>query len=82
VRRRVLRDAATGAGSPPGDLTYRHLCEVDRLLTDWHGQTGVDLPGLVRATRVAGAASGPALHLTQAPPPAVGPRDDPRSGAN
>jgi tRNA(Ile)-lysidine synthase len=57
VRSRVLRRAAIEAGSPPTDLTAAHVLAVDELVTSWHGQLGVDLPGPVRATR-AGAAIG------------------------
>ena len=38
-----------------GDLSAAHLYAVDALLTDWHGQAGVDLPGGVRMRRVGGA---------------------------
>jgi tRNA(Ile)-lysidine synthase len=54
VRRRVLRSAALDAGCPPNDLTARHVEAVDALVTDWHGQRGVDLPGSVRAARAGG----------------------------
>jgi len=55
LRHRALRTAALGAGCPAGDLTAAHVLALDALLTDWHGQRGVDLPGRVRAERVAGA---------------------------
>jgi tRNA(Ile)-lysidine synthase len=51
VRTRVLRRAAIAAGSPPGTLAAVHIGEVDRLVTAWHGQRHVDLPGGVRAAR-------------------------------
>jgi len=51
VRRRVIKLAAVHAGSPPTDLGADHLVAVDRLVTDWHGQRGVDLPGHVVASR-------------------------------
>jgi tRNA(Ile)-lysidine synthase len=51
VRTRVLRRAAVAAGSPPGALAAVHIAEVDRLITAWHGQRHVDLPGDVRAWR-------------------------------
>ncbi|HEU5155762.1 MAG TPA: tRNA lysidine(34) synthetase TilS [Streptosporangiaceae bacterium] len=51
VRTRVLRRAAIAAGSPPGTLAAVHIDEVDRLITAWHGQRHVDLPGGVRAAR-------------------------------
>ena len=40
------------------DLSAGHLFAVDALLTDWHGQSGVDLPGGVRVRRIEGR-----LHL-------------------
>lgn len=36
------------------DLSAGHLFAVDALLTDWHGQLGVDLPGGVRVRRIEG----------------------------
>jgi tRNA(Ile)-lysidine synthase len=54
LRRRVLRTAARDAGCPPTDLTAGHLEAVEALVTDWHGQRGVDLPGSVRAVRTQG----------------------------
>lgn len=37
-----------------GDLGAGHLLAVDALITDWHGQEGVDVPGGVRVRRAAG----------------------------
>ena len=45
VRGRVLRAAAIAAGSPPGALSAVHVRQLDRLVTDWHGQGPVSLPG-------------------------------------
>jgi tRNA(Ile)-lysidine synthase len=39
------------AGSPAGELFHQHVLAVDALLTDWHGQKWVDLPGHLRAVR-------------------------------
>jgi tRNA(Ile)-lysidine synthase len=66
VRRRVLRTAAIEAGCAAGDLTGRHVAEIDRLVTDWHGQAQVDLPGHVTATRRPSGSTAH-LHLTQSP---------------
>ena len=55
LRRRVLRLAALAAGSPGSDLFHVHVVELDRLVTDWHGQGPVQLPGPVGVRRVAGA---------------------------
>ncbi|NJP46858.1 tRNA lysidine(34) synthetase TilS [Actinacidiphila epipremni] len=54
VRRRVLRRAAIAAGSPPGFLFARHIEEVDRLVTGWHGQKALNLPGGVAVRRANG----------------------------
>ncbi|WP_151083647.1 tRNA lysidine(34) synthetase TilS [Nocardioides cynanchi] len=51
IRTRVLRQAAVAAGSPAGDLFHQHVLAVDALVTDWHGQRWVDLPGSRRALR-------------------------------
>ncbi len=51
IRTRVLRDAAIMAGCPHGALTAGHVDGIDALVTRWHGQRWVDLPGGVRARR-------------------------------
>jgi len=51
VRRRVLRALMLRAGAPAGELFHQHVVAVDALLTDWHGQRWVDLPGRLRAAR-------------------------------
>lgn len=61
VRRRVLHRAAVAAGAPAGDLTHDHVLAVEALVTDWHGQRWIDLPGPIRATR-----SGDRLRLAPA----------------
>ncbi|MFI1430663.1 tRNA lysidine(34) synthetase TilS [Streptomyces lydicus] len=54
VRRRVLRRAVIGAGSPAGSLFARHIEEVDRLITGWRGQGAINLPGRVGVRRQGG----------------------------
>lgn len=54
IRHRVLRLAALAAGAPASELFSEHVLAVDALLTDWHGQKWVDLPGHLRARRVDG----------------------------
>jgi tRNA(Ile)-lysidine synthase len=39
------------AGSPAGFLFARHIEEVDRLVTGWHGQKAINLPGGVAVRR-------------------------------
>jgi tRNA(Ile)-lysidine synthase len=51
VRSRVLRGAALAAGSPAGSLAAVHIAALDGLVTRWHGQGPVDLPGGVTAER-------------------------------
>ncbi len=58
IRTRVLRLGAVAAGAPAGELFHQHVMAVDALLTDWHGQKWVDLPGHTRALR-----RGDALHF-------------------
>jgi tRNA(Ile)-lysidine synthase len=52
LRRRVLRGWLRGAGV--GDLQAVHLGAVDALLTGWHGQGPVALPGGAEALRASG----------------------------
>lgn len=54
VRRRVLRLVALRAGSPASELFHEHVLAMDALLTDWHGQKWIDLPGNLRAVRADG----------------------------
>ncbi|HEY0871789.1 MAG TPA: tRNA lysidine(34) synthetase TilS, partial [Acidothermaceae bacterium] len=51
VRRRVLRLAALAAGTTPGALSAVHLQAAEALITDWHGQGAVSLPGGRAAVR-------------------------------
>ena len=51
IRRRVLRLAALAAGAPPSEVFHEHVLALDALVTDWHGQRWVDLPGHVRGSR-------------------------------
>jgi tRNA(Ile)-lysidine synthase len=52
LRSRVLRRAALEAGADASELAAVHVGELDRLVTDWHGQTRVELPGRISASRV------------------------------
>jgi tRNA(Ile)-lysidine synthase len=54
LRRRVLRLAALAAGAPAAELFHEHVLAMDALLTDWHGQKWVDLPGRLRCRRADG----------------------------
>jgi tRNA(Ile)-lysidine synthase len=54
LRSRVLRKAALDTGCPGTDLTAGHVDALDDLVSHWHGQRGVDLPGGVVARRIEG----------------------------
>ena len=51
IRTRVLRLAAVRAGALPAQLFHTHVLAIDKLVTEWHGQKWVELPGHVRASR-------------------------------
>ena len=57
LRRRVLRLVALAAGCPGDELLHEHVLALDALVTDWHGQRWVDLPGHLRGVRRDGAVS-------------------------
>lgn len=63
VRTRALRRAALDAGCPAGSLARSHILELDRLVTDWHGQGPIHLPGAVTARRDCGRLVLEPLHL-------------------
>jgi tRNA(Ile)-lysidine synthase len=52
VRTRVLRTWAQASGAGP--LTAQHVLALEALVTDWHGQGPIDLPGGRRAVRASG----------------------------
>lgn len=52
IRSRVLRRAALDAGVDGSALTAAHIAGLDRLVTSWHGQRRIELPGGVCARRV------------------------------
>jgi len=52
LRSRVLRLAALGAGSDPSALSASQIADMDRLVTDWHGQKRIELPGGVACKRL------------------------------
>ena len=54
VRARVLRKAIYAAGAPSGSISAEHLSPVEALVTDWHGQGQVSLPGGVKVSRNSG----------------------------
>jgi tRNA(Ile)-lysidine synthase len=48
---RVLRSWLLAAGAPATDLGYAHVLAVGGLVTSWHGQAWVGIPGGLRVTR-------------------------------
>ena len=57
IRIRVLRVAIFAAGAPAGSLSAEHLAPVEALITEWHGQGEVSLPGGVKVVRTSGRLS-------------------------
>jgi tRNA(Ile)-lysidine synthase len=51
LRRRALRQAALEAGADGAALARVHVQGLDALLTDWHGQGPIHLPGPTEAVR-------------------------------
>ncbi|MFM9015617.1 MAG: tRNA lysidine(34) synthetase TilS [Candidatus Nanopelagicus sp.] len=54
IRTRVLRLAIYIAGAPSGTLSADHISAVEALVSDWHGQKEVSLPGNVKVLRNSG----------------------------
>ena len=71
LRTRILRAAAISAGCPAGALTSAHVDRLEVLVSDWHGQGGVDLPGGLIGERAYGR-----LALRRVPPVAERRRHD------
>lgn len=57
VRTRILRLAIYQGGSPEGSLSADHIHSVEALISNWHGQGEVSLPGGVKANRLSGRLS-------------------------
>jgi tRNA(Ile)-lysidine synthase len=57
VRTRVWRRLLTAAGAPAGALGTRHTDACDALLTRWHGQGPVHVPGRLSVSRSGGRVS-------------------------
>ena len=51
IRTRVIRQLAISNGCPINDLTRDHVLSIDALITNWHGQGALNLPGGVNAER-------------------------------
>jgi tRNA(Ile)-lysidine synthase len=57
IRTRVLRKAIYAQGAPGGAITADHVASVEALITSWHGQGEVSLPGGVKVARISGRLS-------------------------
>jgi tRNA(Ile)-lysidine synthase len=57
IRSRLLRLAAYACGAPQGSIAADHVSAVESLVTSWHGQGEVSLPGGVKARRISGRLS-------------------------
>ena len=55
IRTRVWRLLAAEAGAPLADVTAAHVESLDALLTSWHGQGPLHVPGGIAVARVDGA---------------------------
>jgi tRNA(Ile)-lysidine synthase len=51
IRTRVLHSWALRLGAPGAALSHRHVEALDALITNWHGQGPVYLPGGIRVAR-------------------------------
>ena len=71
LRTRILRTAAIAAGCPAGSLTSAHVDRLEALVSDWHGQGAVDLPGGLAGERSYGR-----LAIRRVPPVAERRRHD------
>ena len=54
IRTRVLRLAIYLAGAPSGSLSAEHINGAEALISDWHGQKELSLPGDVKLLRNSG----------------------------
>jgi tRNA(Ile)-lysidine synthase len=57
VRTRVIRRAIYAQGAPSGSISADHVGAVEALVTSWHGQGEVSLPGGVKVARISGRLS-------------------------
>jgi tRNA(Ile)-lysidine synthase len=57
IRTRLLRTAIYAAGAPSGSVSNDHISAVEALVTSWHGQGAISLPGGVKVERISGRLS-------------------------
>ena len=57
IRTRILRIAIYAYGAPSGSISADHVAAVEALVTSWHGQGPLNLPGGVKVERISGRLS-------------------------
>ncbi|MCX6444050.1 MAG: tRNA lysidine(34) synthetase TilS [Actinobacteria bacterium] len=57
IRTRILRTALYSSGAPSGSISADHVASVEALVTSWHGQGALSLPGGVKVERISGRLS-------------------------
>jgi tRNA(Ile)-lysidine synthase len=57
IRTRVIRAAIYANGAPTGSITADHVAAAEALVTSWHGQGPLSLPGGVKVERISGRLS-------------------------
>jgi tRNA(Ile)-lysidine synthase len=57
IRSRILRMAIYAAGAPSGSISADHVTAIEALVTSWHGQGALNLPGGVKVERISGRLS-------------------------
>jgi tRNA(Ile)-lysidine synthase len=57
IRTRIIRAAIYAAGAPSGSIAWDHVLAVEALITIWHGQGALSLPGGVKVERISGRLS-------------------------
>lgn len=62
LRTRILRRWVIEAGAPAGDLDFDHVRAIEALVSAWHGQGDVSVPGPLRVGRECGR-----LRVSRAP---------------
>lgn len=57
IRTRLIRASIYAAGAPSGSISWEHVAAVEALVTLWHGQGALSLPGGVKVERISGRLS-------------------------
>jgi tRNA(Ile)-lysidine synthase len=57
IRTRILRSAIYASGAPSGSISADHVESAEALVTSWHGQGALSLPGGVKVERISGRLS-------------------------